>query len=133
MNLACYEELLVLKATWDITGMQKHRTGPGVVSSKFIFCQNKSVLSEACENDKSCSETKGSFQMMTCPGAGEISTLELREATTWFIPSENTAWISTFLLSLTIQGFCGLAGLLFSLVNGIFCHTWTCPSIKDWY
>lgn len=57
---------------------------------------------------------------------------ELRELTTWLIPSEKTAWISTFLLSLTIRGFCGPVGLLFSLANGIFCHTGTCPSTKDW-
>lgn len=133
MNLACREELLVLKATWDITEMHKHRNTPGGVSSNLIFCQNK------------CSSFWGKWKWQellwnqrrltddSLPQNRRDDARKWGELTTWFIPSENTACISTFLLSLTIQGFCGPAGLLFSLANGIFCHTCTCPSIKDWY
>lgn len=76
MNLAWHRELRVLKPTWDINEIHKHKTTPGVVSSDLIFCQNKGVvLSEMCENDKNLSEAKGGLQMMACHSAGETQCL----------------------------------------------------------
>lgn len=81
MNLVWHRELLVLKATWDINEIHKHKNTPGVVSSNLIFCQNKSVvLSEMCENHKNCSEVKEGLQMMTCHSAGETQYLGAERA-----------------------------------------------------
>lgn len=91
MNLACHKELFVLKATWDITEIHKHRNSPGGVTSNLISCQNKSAFFLRLVTMTGSADTRGGCEIMTCVEQVRLSPHEPGEPILWFIPGENVA------------------------------------------